>query len=456
MTGFPTCLTFLRKRMLEDTARRLPEVIKTLREKEAAIEAEMSRLEEARKYNDAKNLKQVVSDIVHELQRKINEYLDGSLRLAQKLPQKLQILDDEMDDEEESEWRHKCLNQYTAGEEAWREHISKNINLRTLDQHVQPDVPLVGGKQYQRAFHFFKAVMIERLPEPFDLKNLVPTALGALRGGLNREDWEHATVEIIKACMSKVTHPGINFFVKHVGSIFRRFIHIALEDCKSGEHLSHTFGLLPPHVEKWLIGKYDTMIWELMCFASEKTHISLEPMYTTVNPNLPTFTSVATHVHEQERMQLQAIKSGAVQVDAKDKEIASRTSSQNARTAISSATSTVSAMLTNVFSDGRQAKNHMMADSKHRITKKQVFLPGDRSTMITAGEVDTIVQTSFEYMTGLMQFIMVRSCVHVYPYTRHAVQACCVWRRSIWSSSSTTTYSIISKKSVCGSSLVTS
>ncbi|KAL3911949.1 MAG: hypothetical protein SGPRY_008506 [Prymnesium sp.] len=396
--GFPVCTQFLRKRMLEDTARRLPDVIRTLRDEKRRLLEEIKRLEQANKYNDPAELKNVVSDIVHELRSKIIEYLDGSLRLAQKFPEKLQVLDDEINEEEESDWVHRKLNFHTEGEEAWRDHISKNMDFGKLDEHVQPDVPLIGGKQYQRAFNFFKAVMIERLPEPFDLKEYVPTALGALRGGLNREDWEHATVEIIKASMSKVTHPGINFFIKHVGVIFKRLIHIALADCKQGESRSDIFELLPPHVEKWLISEYNSMIWKMMDFASSKTHSSLQPMYSTVNPNLPTFTSAYTREHENERTKLaaydHAVARGRLEL-LKNSAPAQRGFIDGFRHLIGNATS------------GRQVKDLMHADTKGRITRKQIFLPGERATMITKEESERIVQTSFAYMTGLMEFIMV-------------------------------------------------
>jgi len=36
-------------------------------------------------------------------------------------------------------------------------------------------------------------------------------------------------VEITKCCVKQVTHPGINYFVKHVGSIFRRLFQLAIE-----------------------------------------------------------------------------------------------------------------------------------------------------------------------------------------------------------------------------------
>jgi hypothetical protein len=39
-------------------------------------------------------------------------------------------------------------------------------------------------------------------------------------------------------------------------------------------------------VEGYLSQHFDDLLWELMKNAAEKTHSSLEPMYTTINPNI--------------------------------------------------------------------------------------------------------------------------------------------------------------------------
>lgn len=96
-------------------------------------------------------------------------------------------------------------------------------------------------------------------------------------------------VQITKVCMKDVTHPGINNLVKYVGSILRRLFILALEDIKEGEEFSTTFKLLPSAVEKHLFSAFDTMLWDLMKDAADKTHCAMKPIYTTINPNVPAF-----------------------------------------------------------------------------------------------------------------------------------------------------------------------
>jgi hypothetical protein len=54
------------------------------------------------------------------------------------------------------------------------------------------------------------------------LKEYVTSGAGYLQGGLQRENWERATLAIVK--MNSKKCPGINFFIKHVGSIFSHTI----------------------------------------------------------------------------------------------------------------------------------------------------------------------------------------------------------------------------------------
>jgi len=44
-----------------------------------------------------------------------------------------------------------------------------------------------------------------------------------------------------------------------------------------------------PGLENILSGHFDDMLWMLMQNAAEKTHVSMEPWYSTLDPNLPGF-----------------------------------------------------------------------------------------------------------------------------------------------------------------------
>eukprot|EP00854_Cymbomonas_tetramitiformis_P000619 gene619-1045_t len=189
--GFVKGVQHLRGILLDDTARRLPEVLQEIRSELASCETEYRMLTEGQRYHDPVALRLIVSDILHQVQRRIVEYLDGSLEIALKLPEHLQTLEDELNEEDNSDWADRKLNHFSDGdsEERWREHISTMVEW---PEQAQPNERFLGGKQYQRALAFFQAVLIDHLPEPHGLKEFVPMATGYLAGGLQRENWERA------------------------------------------------------------------------------------------------------------------------------------------------------------------------------------------------------------------------------------------------------------------------
>lgn len=57
-------------------------------------------------------------------------------------------LEDELEEEEESEWSTKQLNHHSEKENHWRDRISR---LDEFPVEIQADLMFLGGKQYQRA-----------------------------------------------------------------------------------------------------------------------------------------------------------------------------------------------------------------------------------------------------------------------------------------------------------------
>jgi len=279
--GFHTAKQVMREIMLEDTARRLPEVLRSLREELAQCQKEEKTLIEKAKFNNPAELKLVVTQVLWHVERRIVSYLDGDLESAMKFPEMLQTLEEELEEEDDSEWSSRELNHYTENEDDWRNRIAALEG--NYSSAVQADNRFLGGKQVQRAIQFFREVMIEALPDPFELREVVPNVTGYLASGLNRENWERALVQITKVCVKEVSHPGINFLIKHVGSIFRRLFGLALDDVKCGEEFSATFKLLPNPVEKHLVGEFDNMLWALMETVAAQTHTSLEPMVSLID-----------------------------------------------------------------------------------------------------------------------------------------------------------------------------
>lgn len=387
--GFPTAKQTMREIMLRDTVERLPEVLNSLRRDLAACQEEHQVLKDKMKFTSPSNLRTVVIRMLHEIQEKILGYLDGNINIALKFPQALQSLDDEIDDEEDSDWADKELNFHSSKEEHWRGRIAE---LAAYPGELSADRKYIGGKQFQRALEFFRVVMIDSLPDPYELRELVPNATGFLSGGLMYENWERAMVEITKVCLKDVSHPGLNFLIKHVGSIFRRLFIIALDDIKEGEESSKEFKLIPRGVELFMIAEYDAMLWDLLVKVGGEVHSSLEPMYSSIDPNLPTF-------HGQRLGQEDYyIKKGEKYVKATSdpEEI-----KQNWYDGITNRLSFL------VTGSGTDAKSFLKAENNRRARTKRSFLPDERAAMITDDEIDTILRRSFEYIVGLLEFNLI-------------------------------------------------
>ena len=393
--GFDTAMNKLRTELLKDTAKKLPKLQGDLLDKLAKAEAAKSNLVARQQYADPNHLKLVISRIEQAVTKKIVNYLDGDLESAIHLEHLLQTLDQELDFEEGSDWKDKRLNTRVSSkdEEQWRNHIADMED--DFPSQLHPDVKLLGGKQYHRAFQFFCTVMIDRLPSPFALKDKVITSLGFLHDGMRSENWERATSQIIKTCMKDVMRPGTNHFIKHVGAILRRLFKVAMTHMKEGrEDVSELVNLLPPHVERWLEEQYDELLWDLMTQASEYSHISLEPMYKTINPNIPTLVDrpkkstnkrLRTTVSDGSQTTNDTTSSADSDEDV-DKEAASTWSRWKERTIA-------------MWSGSDSAKKFMKNETNEKLAHKQEFLAGSRASFITKEETEEIVQQSFRYIT---------------------------------------------------------
>jgi len=72
-------------------------------------------------------------------------------------------------------------------------------------------------------------------------------------------------VQLVQTCLQSVSQPGVNFLIKHAGSIFRRLFPIALRDVKSGGPLSQQYHMLPQVAEKQMFDQYEELLeWDIM------------------------------------------------------------------------------------------------------------------------------------------------------------------------------------------------
>ena len=61
-----------------------------------------------------------------------------------KFPESLQTLEDEIVEEEESDWVNREINHFTEQEEWWRDRI---CDMEEMPEQVQPEGQFIGGKQ---------------------------------------------------------------------------------------------------------------------------------------------------------------------------------------------------------------------------------------------------------------------------------------------------------------------
>ena len=95
-------------------------------------------------------------------------------------------------------------------EQKWRNIIDIMVDQESMPLHVRADQKLLGGKQFQRAFRLLAAAMDEAFPDITAMKTYVASGAGYLQGGLQRENWERATLSIVKMTASMTVHPGVS------------------------------------------------------------------------------------------------------------------------------------------------------------------------------------------------------------------------------------------------------
>ena len=222
----------------------------------------------------------------------------------------------------------------------------------------------------------------------------MPSGAGYLQGGLKRENWERATMSIVKVTIKKSSHPGINYLIKHVGHIFRHLFAVAFEDVKHGTEFAATFKMIPMQIETYLSRKFDDMIWELMKTASDRIHVALEPMYSTLNPFLPTFHAI--HKEEDDETYTKDHKGAFVKLKPKKEKVT--------QSMIESVTTRMTNLFT--FSNGESMKNVIKEDNLKKASQKKHFLPDERTPMMTDDENTKVILMAFQYMIALLEFNM--------------------------------------------------
>jgi hypothetical protein len=114
---------------------------------------------------DPSNLKLMISNMLHGMCGRISSYLDGDLETARQFPDSMKDLEEELQEEDDSEWSSRRLgsNVPIEDEEKWRGIIDTMFDESEIPEHVYPNKKFLGGKQFQRAFQLLKATMAGKL-----------------------------------------------------------------------------------------------------------------------------------------------------------------------------------------------------------------------------------------------------------------------------------------------------
>lgn len=207
------------------------------------------------------------------------------------------------------------------------------------------------------------------------MKDYVASGAGYLQGSLQRENWERATLSIVKTTSKTAMHPGINFFIKHAGAIFRNLFQVALKDISALPDMKHLFDICPG-MENFVTNKFDDMVWALMENAAATTHLAIEPYYSCLDPNIPNFRPPENDTDDE-----------GEEIDLNE---------------------SIVSKLTSMFRkkmDDAVTKQLLRQRGRERASEKRKFLAEKRAAMINEEETNEIIKSAFEYLLSLHEFI---------------------------------------------------
>jgi len=207
----------------------------------------------------------------------------------------------------------------------------------------------------------------ESFPNVEAMRDYVASGAGYLQGGL--------PLSIVKTTSKTAMHPGINFFIKHAGTIFRNLFQVALKDISELPETKHLFDICPG-IESIVTNKFDDMVWELSKQAAGAIHLSIEPFYSSLDPNLPNFRPPERDTDEEDE-----------EVDLKESILSKLKSFCRKKL------------------DDVMTKQLLRERGRERASEKRRFLAEKRASMINEEETDEIIKSAFEYLLSLHEFI---------------------------------------------------
>ena len=98
--GFPKAVKGMNAILFEDAKQRLPEVIKEIENIRQMTQNQLRKLHESRRYGDPEVVKSVTMEVVEVIDKKVREYMEGSMDVARTLRHRHKTLEEELDEEE--------------------------------------------------------------------------------------------------------------------------------------------------------------------------------------------------------------------------------------------------------------------------------------------------------------------------------------------------------------------
>lgn len=236
---------------------------------------------------------------------------------------------------------------------------------------------------------------VEAFPNISEMKEFVPSGSGYLQGGLQRENWERATLAIVKMTSELSIHPGINFLIKHAGAIFKHLFTVAMKDIKLQDVKMGRLLDISPGLEGRLSDEFDKVLWDLMQNASDKMHVSTKSWYSCLDPNLPGFQPLEDEA-EEDVYQLEA--GGEFVKTPSRKQVQQEKQKEGLLNRFASLFSLKTV-------DDTTAKNILRDRAIQKAGERKRFLAEERTAMMNDAETDKVILSAFHYVIALHEQI---------------------------------------------------
>jgi hypothetical protein len=153
-----------------------------------------------------------------------------------------------------------------------------------------------------------------------------------------------------------------------------------------------------PFLKNHLKNTFDEMIWDIMNNAANKTHLSLEPWYSCLDPSIPGFHPNEEEESDDEELYQRESDGSFVKTPSK-REIRENELKESFFERVSKFTSSM------ILPRGSDAKEMLRERERERALSTKSFLPENRTSMINDYETEKILSYAVQYVFALNEQI---------------------------------------------------